>query len=177
MAEGYPGLRVYGELGWLADQLGDVGACWSTSCGADLRIARLPYVALCGYDTREWGSPRPELIDAVHLRSVRAAMVRRPSPFHVHGTADGAVAMSGEIDYASADIVGRLLVGSGKELSPPVIDLSELSFIDGAGTTAIFNTIRSSPTSILATRLLLSPRSGVCSATTRWSAWGQRNRA
>lgn len=142
-AAGWAGLRVYAEVGWLVGRVVDP-TCWSEyELRADLLISQLPYVALCGYDLREWEAGSFDPVDAVHGRTLDGG--GRPSPFHLHGTGDGAVAMSGEVDYASADLAGRLLTASGRQLSPPVIDLSALSFVDAAGTAAIFNAARALP--------------------------------
>ena len=136
LADGFTGLRVFGDPApLLADP--DVRARWPLfELRADLLVARSLVVALCGYDLRVLDDAAVELPAAVHPLRLGAGDAPTPG-FHVHGTADGAVALSGEVDLMYSDPVAGLLSGSAGDLGVPALDVSNLRFIDVAGMRAV----------------------------------------
>jgi anti-anti-sigma factor len=137
VAEGFTGIRVFGEVGWLL-RLPEAREAWASyEFQAGALAARLPVVALCGYDERECDQAALELVAAIHTSTLSADSRRQPPPFHVRAGADGSVVLDGEVDYFSADDVRALILGSADETGEVVIDVSHLRFVDVAGMSAI----------------------------------------
>jgi anti-anti-sigma regulatory factor len=167
LAEGFTGLRVFGDPApLLADP--DVRARWpSYELRADLLVARLPAVALCGYDLRVVDDAAVELPTAVHRLRLGAGDTPGPG-FQLHGTADGALALRGEVDMLYSDTVVGLLGGSAGDLGVPVVDVSSLEFVDVAGMRAIAAAARALP----ATGVAVEVRGGSPLFRRVWSVLG-----
>lgn len=135
VADGYTGLRVAGENGWiLADWLHR--ATWpGYEVRVDRIIAGLPLIGMCSFNLRECGEEIIELMDAVH--PVRLGNSSVTSAFHLHSNHDDGVVIQGEIDLASSETVQSLLHALGGEEAIRRIDLSGLSFADVQGMRAI----------------------------------------
>jgi anti-anti-sigma factor len=109
---------------------------------ADVLIAGLPSIVVCACDQR--GTERQVMSDLAALHSLRGGAVGYPSPFALHAC-PGGLALSGEVDAWSADRVGRWLRGALKDLSEPVVDVTELEFIDAAGMWALLDSAQAHP--------------------------------
>ncbi len=135
VADGYTGLRVAGENGWiLADWLHR--ATWpGYEVRVDRIIAGLPLIGMCSFNLRECGEEIVELMDAVHPVRLGNSSVR--SAFHLHSNLDDGVVIQGEIDLGTSETVQSLLQALGGEEAISRIDLSGLSFADVQGMRAI----------------------------------------
>jgi anti-anti-sigma factor len=135
VADGYTGLRVAGENGWiLADWLHR--ATWpGYEVRVDRIIAGLPLIGMCSFDLRECGEEIVELMDAVH--PVRLGNSTATSAFHLHSNHDDGVVIQGQLDLASSETVESLLQTLAGEEAISRIDLSGLSFADVQGMRAI----------------------------------------
>lgn len=135
VAEGYTGLRVAGENGWiLADWLHR--ATWpGYEVRVDRLIAGMPLIGMCSFDLRECGEEIVPLMDAVH--PLRLGNSSATSAFHLHSNRDDGVVVQGQLDVATSETVESLLQAlAGDELINR-IDLSGLSFADVQGMRAI----------------------------------------
>ena len=142
LRDGFEGLRVCSEIAPLlrADGVRDD---W---CGYELRadvlISGLPSIVVCACDQRETA---PDVMcDLAAVHSLRGGAVGYPSPFQLHAGPDG-LALSGEIDASSAERIGRWLTGALTDLSEPVVDVTELEFIDAAGMWALLDSAHAHP--------------------------------
>lgn len=72
------------------------------------------------------------------------SMVRQTpaTAFHLHGGADGAIRLVGEVDFAYADRISEILASSVRDAGEPVLDVWSLRFADAAGLRAIVATVR-----------------------------------
>ncbi|HEX2090263.1 MAG TPA: MEDS domain-containing protein [Actinomycetota bacterium] len=133
--DGYTGLRVAGENGWiLADWLHR--ATWpGYEVRVDRVIAGLPLIGMCSFDLRECGEQIVELMDAVH--PVRLGNSSTTSAFHLHSNPDDGLVIRGQLDLATSQTVESLLQSLAGHEVISRIDLSGLSFADVQGMRAI----------------------------------------
>jgi anti-anti-sigma regulatory factor len=143
--DGFDGLRVCSEVAPLLAH-DAVRAEW---CGYELRadvlIATLPSVVVCACDLRE---AEPSAADAVReLTAVhgRCAGPLPPAPFRLHAAPAGGLALSGEVDSSWADRLGGWLRAACRDLSDPVLDVTDLDFIDAAGMWALLDSAHAHP--------------------------------
>jgi anti-anti-sigma regulatory factor len=134
--EGYTGLRVAGSTEPGVTEAATPAQLAAVELRLDLLAARLPVVALCGYDVRTCDPTALSSVEAVHPL-IHLSGTDGGSSFHIHGTDDGGIAVAGEIDATQSDLVETLLRGSMDELADPVIDVSELGFADIAAMRAV----------------------------------------
>lgn len=136
VVEGHRGLRVCAEAAWM---LGDrsVREHWAAyELRAGLLARRLPFTALCAYDSRLCDEEALDLMECVH--PVRIGADRRSAAlFHLHGTDDGGIGIQGEVDLSNARLVRSILSAALGDAEKPVLDLSSLEFVDVAGVRAI----------------------------------------
>lgn len=135
LADGYAGLRVAGENGWIvADWL--YHAIWPAyEVRVDRMIAGLPLIGMCSFDMRECGQKIMQLMDAVHPLRLGTSSAR--SAFHLHSNRNDGVVVGGEVDVATSDTVASLLEALAGDEVINRIDLSDLSFADVQGMRAI----------------------------------------
>jgi hypothetical protein len=142
LREQWRGLRVAGEAAWLFARA-DARERWAAyELRFDLLTARLPLTGMCCYDQRE-----PEWAAATLAHAVHPLWLGELPPswetsdgearFRLHGTVDGGLSISGELDQASAGEVGAMLVGALDDLGEPLLDASTLRFVDVAAMRAI----------------------------------------
>lgn len=134
--DGFSGYRVFNDVGWLLPTV-DVRSWRAHEVRADLVTATEPLVVLCGYGSQTVdGCSFDDTVtvhgqtwcdDTGHVRRVRLG-----------GTADGAIAVTGELDAAHAEEVGEILDAVIDE-ADAVVDLAALDFVDGAGAEALFH--------------------------------------
>jgi anti-anti-sigma factor len=91
---------------------------------------RLPYTG-CAATTCACVIPRGDPIS----QAVHPLQLAPPDPddrplFGVHGTAEGGLELAGEIDCWSAEEVRVLLATVAGDLGAPVLDVSQLRFVD-----------------------------------------------
>ncbi|HEX5204229.1 MAG TPA: MEDS domain-containing protein [Actinoplanes sp.] len=125
VAEGFAGLRVYAETQPLLGRPGAVAAWPALELRADLLIKRIPLTAVCAYDARRWA--RRDLLLAASVHSRRTPDHRA---FSLHGGRDGAMRLSGDVDFLAADQVYRLLVEAAPGRPTAVLDVSGVTLID-----------------------------------------------
>jgi ABC-type transporter Mla MlaB component len=140
VAEGYTGLRVAVAAGGLVtgSDAWDAHTRWEGL--VDRAILSRPMTALCLYDRREVPDRVLADIASVHpISHAPAGMV----PFRVFSRPD-ALALEGEVDYFSADALGRLLAMTPRGDGEVVLDLSGLGFVDHHGVMALVEHARKS---------------------------------
>lgn len=132
--DGFAGLRVVGDVATILDRP-DVREGWASyELRADILATRLPFAAICSFDRRVTSSTAADEMPSVH--SIRLDPGIEPPLLRVVGSRGG-IAIEGEVDYANAGLLRRLLVAAVRD-SVLVIDVSCLSFIDAAGMRAIY---------------------------------------
>lgn len=136
--DGYTGLRVFGQAEAMLAVAGDSWPVYELR--ADLLVVRRPMVALCAYDVRRCDQAALEVLRSVHARSF-GVWPGKPT-FHMHGSRSGALRIGGEIDFMMAPVVQTLSAEASRDLIEPVLDLSNLRFIDGAGMRAVVRGLR-----------------------------------
>jgi anti-anti-sigma regulatory factor len=129
LADGYSGLRVAGQVSSLVAEphTRDAQVRWESL--ADRVVAEQPISALCGY--RRDALPEPFLSDlaAVHPAS---NLPSRSIPFHLFADSGG-LALSGEVDFFSAEDLDRVLELACEPGDRISFDLADLDFIDRHG--------------------------------------------
>jgi anti-anti-sigma factor len=142
LRHGYSGLRVCSEI---VPLLASEGVCdqWCAyEVRADLLIAKLPSIVVCACDLRR---ARPKMMSDLHaVHSLHAGAPTCHSPFQLHA-GSGGLFLSGEVDAASADRVGRWLAEALPEMPDPVVDVGDLDFIDAAGMWALLDSAHAHP--------------------------------
>jgi anti-anti-sigma factor len=142
LRDGFDGLRVCSEIAPLLGADGVRDDWYPYELRADVLIAGLPSIVVCACDQRE---TEPQVIsDLAAVHSLRGGAVGYPSPFVLHAGPDG-LALSGEVDASSADRVRRWLIGVLEDMSEPVVDVTELEFIDAAGMWALLDSAHVHP--------------------------------
>ena len=140
IADGYAGLRVAGENGWILSDP-SYRALWPAyEVRVDRTIASLPLIGMCSFDLRECGDEIVELMDAVH--PLRLGAPAAGSKFHLHTNHEAGVVVQGELDLATAETLASLLQALAEEEVVSRIDLSGLVFADVQGIRAIAGAAR-----------------------------------
>ncbi|MFI5894056.1 MEDS domain-containing protein [Actinoplanes sp. NPDC051513] len=132
VAEGYTGLRVYAETQFLLGHPGALEAWPDHELRADLLVKQAPMTVVCAYDARRWTPGDLLLAETVHSRRSRDHRA-----FSLHGGRDGALRLSGDVDFLAADQVYRLLVGAAPGRPTAVLDVSGVTLIDVRGARGI----------------------------------------
>lgn len=123
LAAGHTGLRVAVDATPLVRSAPQLAAFAAYEHRIDRYMADHPFSAMCGYDRRQLGAAAVADLACMHSHH----NLSEP-PFRLHGApGSGEVALSGELDVTSAEILARAL----DRAVPPVVD-GELTF-DAAG--------------------------------------------
>lgn len=134
MTDGFSGVRVVAEVSALVCEPAwcDTHAAWEQLADRYM-AAPHPLAALCGYDQRIVGCAGASVLASVH--PVRHDDTATFSVF----ADDGAVCLEGEVDAFQVPLLERALaaVPDAPGGEPLVVDLSELAFIDVAGTSVL----------------------------------------
>jgi anti-anti-sigma factor len=131
IAAGYTGVRVVAEVTGL---LTDPSSCdqqvrWEMVGDRYMATSR-PLAALCGYDRRVIGDAAAAVLTCVHpVRHDESV------PFALFAD-DGALCLTGEVDAFEAPLLTRALAAVPPD-SSLVLDVSDLRFIDVAGTAVL----------------------------------------
>jgi anti-anti-sigma factor len=128
VAEGFTGLRAYAESQFLLGRPDSLAAWPAYELRADLLATQLPITAVCAYDSRRWPADDLMMAETVHTRRSR-----NQTAFGLHAGRDGALRLSGEIDFCAARQLHRLLVSTAPTRTRPVLDVSGVTFIDVSG--------------------------------------------
>jgi anti-anti-sigma regulatory factor len=140
LADGFTGLRVAGENGWILSDPRYRDAWIPYEVRVDRMISGLPLVGMCSFDIRECDDDAMQVMDAVH--PVRVGAGSTTSSFHLHSHRDGRIAVQGELDYTMSDTVRSLLAALAEDGAAPEVDLAELTFSDVRGISAIASGVR-----------------------------------
>lgn len=135
LADGFAGVRVAAEGGWMLDDLSNLDRWSLYELRADLLAAEMPIVALCCYDARSADPVALRSVGAVHGLTLNLAV--EDSTFHLHAPSSGTIAVQGDLDVEWADRASALLLGTVDELHEGVVDVSGLRFTDVAGMRAL----------------------------------------
>lgn len=130
LADGFAGLRVVGDVATIMSDPGVRGGWTSYELRADLLAARMPFSAICSYDRRRCASDTFGPAASVH--SMHLGEIPFLPGYRVTAHPQGGLSVAGEIDFASAPDVARLLVDAAGDAAP-AIDVSGVTFIDAAG--------------------------------------------
>jgi hypothetical protein len=147
--DGFEGLRVYADNGWMPAALDDPSA-W---LDYELRISRMirgrRLIGLCGFDAGEPEVLPAALVDALHPVGVGPAETR-PSQFHVAG-GDGGITVAGELDYFCVEDLLRVLNATEPLIAEHGLSLSGVTFVDGAAADALLRFVHRSGVQVVAT--------------------------
>ena len=139
VADGYPGLSVYADNGWMPAALLDPG----TWLDYELRISHMvpdyPLIGLCGFDASDQ-MLSAEVVDAVHPVNLGRER-RRPTNFHFSRVGEAFV-LSGELDNFTLDDLTAVLGAAAPLLRQHGLSLSGVTFTDAACATALFNFVQ-----------------------------------
>jgi anti-anti-sigma factor len=132
LAGGHTGLRVYVETQLLLAHP-DVLAAWPAyELRIDVLVKQLPLTAVCAYDARRWTANNLVLAATVHTQQSREL-----TTFRLHAGRDGALRLSGELDFLTANHLYRLVVRTAPTRPSAVLDLSGIRFMDVTGARTI----------------------------------------
>lgn len=138
VADGYPGLRVTGDVTWYTRALPGAERLMEYEQAVGGVLADTAASALCQYDRRRLDDGI--LAEAVthHRGGVMAEQPIQPQRFRVLGSARDGFRLVGELDLAGAPVLSEVLrtaVADGAEALS--VDLENLQFLDAAGATAL----------------------------------------
>lgn len=141
VAAGYLGLRVFGEVGFMAGAAGVMP--WSAyELHVDIMMARLPLIGVCGYDTRSLDPAELTLLRGLHSHEVADGQAgsHAAPPFHLQAArspAPAALHLAGEVDYTVSGMLETVLTASASADPDLPLDVSDMAFIDTAGVAAL----------------------------------------
>jgi len=139
VAEGYPGLSVYADNGWMPAALPDPAAWLDYELRISHMVPDYPLIGLCGFDASD-RTLSAELVDAIHPVNVGREL-RRPTNFHLSRIGD-AIALSGELDNFTLDDLKVVLTAAAPLLREYGLSLSGVTFTDAACAAALFNVVQ-----------------------------------
>lgn len=128
VAEGYAGVRVYADNGWMPAALGDPDEWLEYELRVAQLIPKYPLIGLCGFGAGDASPLSDDEIDAVHHQ--RVGCDGRPSAFVVYCRGDGSWVLEGAIDAFSKVTARRVLEAAERLGRPVVVDLGRLEFVD-----------------------------------------------
>jgi hypothetical protein len=128
---GYPALRVYADNGGIPALLDDPYEWIAYEMRVAVTIPRHPLIGLCGFHADDVAALPAALLDAVHDSNLTAGP--RPSPFHVRGTAEGTVVVSGDAEAFAVDHLRRVLAAAKPILQDHSMSFGDVAFADAAG--------------------------------------------
>jgi anti-anti-sigma factor len=144
LRDGFDGLRVCSEIAPLLRAEGVREEWYPYEVRADVLISGLPSIVVCTCDQRD--TEHEVMSDLAAVHSVRGGAVGYPPPFALHAGPNGlGLSLSGEVDASSADRLGRWLRSVLEDMSDPVVDVTELEFIDAAGMWALRESAHAHP--------------------------------
>lgn len=141
VAAGYLGLRVFGEVGFMAGAAGMTP--WASyEIHVDVMMSRLPLIGVCGYDTRSLEPGDLTFLRSLHSHESGPAGAAAASvpPFRVNAArtpAPAALRLEGEVDFSAARLLESVLTSGVMARTDLVLDISALRFIDTSGLAAV----------------------------------------
>jgi anti-anti-sigma regulatory factor len=143
IADGFTGLRVAADATALVRTEASLDAFCRYEHLIDRFMTTEPFSAMCAYH-------RPELSEPAiaRLNSLHPVNNARCSPFRLHATADG-IALHGEIDGASLDLLSLALGNAAPADDPLHVDTTGLRFIDHHGLLALHGYARSTASTLV----------------------------
>jgi anti-anti-sigma regulatory factor len=144
--EGYPGLRLAGDMGWVLDaqsRLADQPALVEYESAATALIGRGGAVGLCLYDRRRFSVAQLRAVEAVHTGT---APVRDGALLRFAFTPTG-ISLAGEVDESNLGALIAALAGLGPY--PVLLDATELRFLSCAGAGVILRAASGRPMRVL----------------------------
>lgn len=137
VADGFNGLRVAGEAGFLLDGLATRHSFLAYELACDLMVRNAPLAAMCLYDADRDPADRLGEIARVHAAAIVATSVLSEVPtYHLWAAGEDAVGIAGEVDFATASTVQEVLMRAGVG-TVGVIDVSRLEFADVSAVRAL----------------------------------------
>jgi hypothetical protein len=135
IAEGYSGLRVFADNGWMPTALDDP-RLW---LDYELRVSRMmagrPLIGLCGFDVADEGPGSPRTIDAVHRVNVPGE--GPTSLFRLVRERD-AWALRGEVEAFVVEELQEVLDVLRPLIGADPLSLRGLRFVDAAAARTLF---------------------------------------
>lgn len=141
LADGYTGVRAFADVGKLVSTCFSLAEWLDYERFAEMVCSTLPLIVLCGYDLDDCTPETYVWAQTVHGGS---RCPDHPSHVHLRRQEGGVLVLEGELDSESAQHVEGLLVASISARPGLVVDVSRLSFVDGAGIHALATALRSS---------------------------------
>jgi len=139
VAEGYPGLSVYADNGWMPAALPDPAEWLNYELRVSQMVPDYHLIGLCGFDPSDQ-TLSPEIVDAVHPVNVGREH-RRPTNFHLSRLGE-AFALSGELDNFILDDLMGVLTAAAPLLREHGLSLAGVTFTDAACAAALFNFVQ-----------------------------------
>jgi hypothetical protein len=128
---GYPALRLYADNGGIPALLDDPYEWIAYELRIAVTIPRYQLIGLCGFHADDAAALPTALLDAVHDRNLSSGP--RPSPFHVRGTTDGTVIVSGDVEALAVDSLRHVLAAAKPILHDHRMSFGDVEFADAAG--------------------------------------------
>lgn len=127
LADGFTGLRVAADATMLVRTPAQLDAFARYEHQVDRYITLAPFSALCGYRRSELGDDTVAQLACLH--PVGSA---EQATFRMHATPDADLALSGELDLTTVDLLAAALDRAGLEDRGPevVVDATGLDFAD-----------------------------------------------
>lgn len=135
--DGYAGLRVYADNGWMPAALEHPGQWLEYELMVSRMIAGRPLIGLCGFDVADDGPLSARAIDAVHPVSVPGEGETAAS-FHLVRDGD-TIALRGEVDSFAVDELRAVLDAARPLLVTDQLSLAGVRFVDAAGAHALLS--------------------------------------
>jgi hypothetical protein len=135
VAEGYSGLRVFADNGWMPAALDDPRRWVDYELQVSRMMAGRPLIGLCGFDVADEGPVSPRTIDAVHRVNVPGD--GPDGLFRVVRDRD-AWALRGELESFVIDELQEVLEALRPLLGADQLSLRGLQFVDAATARTLF---------------------------------------
>jgi anti-anti-sigma factor len=143
LAAGYSGLRVAADVTALIESVRDWDRFAAYELSVDEMMSTQPATGMCGW--QEARADRPGALSALHRYQHRES---GPVVFSVRRRGS-VLRLTGEVDASVADDLAAVLRAAELPVARPVeVDLTELDFIDVAGTRALARFCDSAPAGV-----------------------------
>lgn len=134
VADGYSGLSVYTDNGWMAAALPDPIAWLQYELRMSRMVPDYPVIQFCGFDASDQALPLGA-IDAVHAVNAGDA-TQRPANFRLTRVGDD-FAMIGELDSSTLNDLTAVLAAAAPLIYGQRLSLTGVTFADAASAAAL----------------------------------------